>query len=55
MQCFVILAGGPATHCCDCKKAKITKPTGGTPRIGHIWCEKKLMEMRKQRNMACFE
>jgi hypothetical protein len=33
----------------------MSKPTGETPQVGHIWCEKKHMEMHKQRNMQCFE
>jgi hypothetical protein len=55
MQCFAAMAGGPARHCLDCKKAKKTRPAGETPQIGFVWCEKRHAEIHKQRNMECFE
>ncbi|MGE5300617.1 MAG: hypothetical protein ACM3MB_06590 [Acidobacteriota bacterium] len=42
-------------HCVDCKKAKMLKPSGETPHLGNVWCEKKHNEINKQRNMECFE
>jgi hypothetical protein len=29
--------------------------TGETPRLGNIWCDKRHLEMNKQRTMECFE
>lgn len=55
MPCFIAAAGRKATHCADCKRAKMLAPSGETPRLGNIWCEKKRAEMNKQRGMECFE
>ena len=45
---------GPVRHCRDCKKAKKTRPSGETPQVGCLWCEKKHREMHKQRSRDCF-
>jgi hypothetical protein len=55
MPCFIPLVILKTKHCVDCKKAKITKPTGGAPQLGNVWCEKKHLEINKQRSMECFE
>jgi hypothetical protein len=55
MPCFIAIGGVKVRHCIDCKKAKMLKPSGETPQLGNIWCEKKHVEINKQRSMDCFE
>jgi hypothetical protein len=55
MPCFAAFGGVRVRHCIDCKKARMLKPSGETPQLGNIWCEKKHAEMNKQRSMDCFE
>jgi hypothetical protein len=30
-------------------------PTGETPKLGNIWCDKRHIETNKQRTPECFE
>ena len=55
MPCHVRIGRAQARHCIDCKRAKMLKPSGETPQLGNVWCEKKHNEINKQRNMECFE
>jgi hypothetical protein len=55
MPCFIPFVAIRTKHCIDCKKARITKPSGGAPQLGNVWCEKKHLEINKQRCMECFE
>jgi len=55
MPCFVSFGGKQVRHCADCKKAKITLPSGGALQLGNVWCEKKKIEIHKMRSMDCFE
>jgi hypothetical protein len=55
MPCFVPIAVVKAKRCIECKKAKMLKPSGETPQLGNVWCEKKHIEINKQRSMECFE
>jgi hypothetical protein len=55
MPCFADIGGKKIRHCVDCKKAKITLPSGGALHLGNIWCEKKKIEIHKMRSMDCFE
>jgi len=54
MPCFVPLKQ-VIRHCVDCKKAKITTPSGGALQLGNVWCEKKRAEIHKMRSLDCFE
>jgi len=53
MACFVPLKQ-VARHCVDCKKAKITTPSGAALQPGNVWCDKKKTEIHKMRSMDCF-
>jgi hypothetical protein len=55
VSCFVPLVSEKSRRCQDCKWARMFKPTGGTPEIGKIWCEKRHSEINKLRTMECFE
>ena len=55
MPCYVPIGGVKARHCLSCKKAKMLKPSGEAPQLGNVWCEKKHIEINKQRSMECFE
>ncbi len=55
MPCYVPIGGVKAMHCLSCKKAKMLKPSGEAPQLGNVWCEKKHIEINKQRSMECFE
>jgi len=54
MPCFVPLKQA-IRHCLDCKKAKVTTPSGSALQLGNVWCEKKKSEIHKMRSMDCFE
>ena len=55
MPCFIAAVGIKATHCLDCKRAKMLTNVGVTPQLGNVWCEKRHVEINKQRCMGCFE
>ncbi len=55
MPCHVSEAVVRARQCVSCKKAKMLKPSGETPQLGNVWCERKHEEINKRRNMECFE
>jgi hypothetical protein len=54
MPCFLPLKQ-VIRHCVDCKKARITSPSGSALQLGNVWCEKKKIEIHKTRSMDCFE
>ncbi|HYS42798.1 MAG TPA: hypothetical protein VEM32_02355 [Geobacteraceae bacterium] len=55
MPCFIAAGGRKVRHCADCKKAKMLAPLGESLGLGNVWCEKRRMELNKQRSMECFE
>ncbi|HEX8960624.1 MAG TPA: hypothetical protein VF775_03545 [Geobacteraceae bacterium] len=55
MPCFAPVGGRPAKHCVGCKRARLHAPPGESLGLGSIWCEKRRMEVNKQRSMECFE
>jgi hypothetical protein len=40
--------------CESCKYGHDTKPSGGKPSPGTIWCAKRNMQMGKNRQMPCY-
>ena len=54
MDCFSPLPGAKVRYCADCKRARITLPSGGALQPGNVWCDRKKTEIHKMRNMDCF-
>jgi hypothetical protein len=55
MTCFIPLIAEKGKRCQDCKWARMFKPSGGTPTLGTVWCERRHFETNKLRTMECFE
>ncbi len=55
LTCFIPVVAEKSKRCQECKWAKMLKPTGETPGLGKVWCERRRFETNKLRTMECFE